>query len=99
MHRTASYNIVMRKPVIFVVLLLLAARCGAADDALATARRFANEGATQLALTQVERLQPAAPGSSGWDEWEQLRCSLMYRLGHYPALAQRAAQLPGNASE
>jgi hypothetical protein len=78
----------------------LAVRPALAQDSaesLAAAQRFAAAGAPVLALARVERSQ--LPGSPRWAEWEELRLSLLVRLGRHEALRERAAALAPAAPE
>ncbi|HUO44713.1 MAG TPA: hypothetical protein VMT94_07370 [Burkholderiales bacterium] len=89
--------------ILFALLMFAAAMASAQNqevtDALDLTRRYVDAGALELALTRVERLQPAAPAAPGWSDWEQLRCSLLARLGRGQALIERAAQLPADAPQ
>lgn len=87
-------------PLVFFMLLLSAgARAQGAADAFDIAQRFADAGAWQAALARVDQLQPAAVSGPRWGDWEQLRCTLMYRLNRHQELAKRIAALPAAAPQ
>ena len=89
----------MRRSTLIVLLCLCAAgvRAQGASDAFEIAQRFADAGAWQAALARVDQLQPAAATAPRWGDWEQLRCTLMYRLNRHQELARRIAALPAAA--
>jgi hypothetical protein len=87
----------MRCPFVFLLLLSLPARAQGVPEPLDIARRFADAGALQMALARVEQQQPAAVSAPRWGDWEQLRCTLMYRLNLHQELARRIAALPATA--
>jgi hypothetical protein len=58
-------------------------------------RGMLNSGARELALSQVERLQPRDAASPRWSEWEGLRCEALARLNRRAALLARASALSG----
>lgn len=89
----------MRVFVLSLLLISFGARAQGVADAFDITQRFANSGAPQVALARIEQLQPATPMAPRWGDWEQLRCSLMYRLNRYQELAQRVAALPSGAPE
>jgi len=85
---------------IFLLLLLPSLVVAASPpDALNITQRYVDAGATELALARIEQLQPAAPSAPGWNDWEQLRCTLLAQLDHHQALVERAAQLPAGAPQ
>lgn len=61
------------------------------------AQRFAEAGAWQAALARVDQQQPADVSGPRWGDWEQLRCTLMYRLNRHQELAKRIVALPPSA--
>jgi len=77
--------------VLFAVVCL--ALAGTAP-ALETARSLAAAGASRLALSRVEQLQPGDAGAPRWAEWESLRMRLLADLGRNDEALQRAARLP-----
>lgn len=84
----------------FLVPALLALPVAAAvedSDPLVQTRRLASEGAPELALARVERLQPPPQDRARWAQWEALRLELLERLGRNPEIAERAARLPADA--
>ena len=82
-------------PVIFLLSLLAnGARAQGVSDPFEIAQRFADTGAWQAALARVDQLQPNAFAGPRWGDWEQLRCTLMYRLNRHQELAKRIAALP-----
>jgi hypothetical protein len=87
----------MRCLAVFLLLLSLPARAQGVPEPLEIARRFADAGALQTALARVDQQQPAAISAPRWGEWEQLRCTLMYRLNLHQELARRIAALPAAA--
>ncbi len=89
----------MRAVALLVFLLSLGARAQGVPDAFEITQRFADSGAPQIALARLEQLQPAAPSAPRWGDWEQLRCTLMYRLDRHQELARRVAALPSTAAE
>ena len=90
----------MRLPYLFLLLLLsLAARAQGVSDPLEIAQRFADAGAWQAALARVDQQQPAAVSAPRWGDWEQLRCTLMYRLNRHQELAKRIAALPNTVPQ
>lgn len=56
-------------------------------------RGMLNSGARELALSQVERLQPRDTAALRWNEWEGLRCEALARLNRRDALLARAGAL------
>ena len=70
---------------------------GEPGDVLAGVRRLAAEGAPQLALSQVESLQPPPADLGRWADWESLRIELLERLDRSADLAMRASALPEQA--
>jgi hypothetical protein len=95
-----NYNSRMRAflPVIFLLSLLVnGARAQGVSDAFEIAQRFAEAGAWQAALARVDQMQPPAVSGPRWGDWEQLRCTLMYRLNRHQELAKRIAALPAAA--
>lgn len=85
--------------VLFFLLLSFGARAQGVTDAFEIAQRFADAGAWQAALARVDQLQPAAVTGPRWGDWEQLRCTLMYRLNRHQELAKRIAALPVSAPQ
>ncbi len=61
-------------------------------------RAMLNAGARELALAQVDALQPRDPAAPRWAEWEGLRCEALARLNRGQALLARAAALPADRS-
>ncbi len=87
---------------LFLLLLFLfslAAPAQGVSDPLDVAQRFADAGAWQAALARVDQQQPAAVSAPRWGEWEQLRCTLMYRLNRHQELAKRIAALPNTVPQ
>jgi len=84
---------------IFLSLLLPSLAAAAPSDVLSITQRYVDAGAPELALTRIEQLQPASPSAPGWNDWEQLRCTLLAKLDHHQALVERAAQLPAGAPQ
>lgn len=85
-------------PCLASVLLALPAVAAAEDsDALAQTRRLAAEGAPELALARVERLQPPLQDRARWAQWEELRLALLERLDRSAEIAERASKLPAHA--
>jgi hypothetical protein len=86
---------------LFFVFLFLSSgvRAQGLPDALDMARRFADAGAWQGALARVEQQQPAEVSAPRWGDWEQLRCTLMYRLNRHQEFAKRIAALPPGAPQ
>lgn len=84
----------MRLLVILLMALPFVARAQAGPDAFEVAQRFAEAGAWQAALARVDQLQPQAITGPRWGDWEQLRCTLMFRLNRHQELAKRIAALP-----
>jgi len=84
---------------IFLSLLLPSLAAAAPSDVLSIAQRYVDAGAPELALARIEQLQPASPSAPEWNDWEQLRCTLLAKLGHHQALVERAAQLPADAPQ
>ncbi len=82
-----------------MLLLSAGARAQGVADAFDIAQRFADAGAWQAALARVDQLQPAAVSGPRWGDWEQLRCTLMYRLNRHQELAKRIAALPAAAPQ
>ncbi|HYH42823.1 MAG TPA: hypothetical protein VD867_12655 [Burkholderiales bacterium] len=56
-------------------------------------RAMLSSGAHELALAQVEALQPRVSSGPRWAEWEGLRCEALARLGRRDALLARASAL------
>jgi len=56
-------------------------------------RAMASAGARELALAQVEALQPRDIAAPLWAEWEGLRCEVLARLDRREALLARVAAL------
>jgi len=81
-----------------VALLLMLTSYGVdaqgVPDMLDITRRFAEASAPQLALARVEQMQPPASTAPRWADWEQLRCTLLARLGRHPELTRRVEALP-----
>jgi hypothetical protein len=65
----------------------------AAPDAPTAVRAMLNAGARELALVQVEALQPRDSSAPRWAEWEGLRCEVLARLRRTDALLERAGAL------
>ena len=88
-------------PVVLFILSLLSSgvRAQGVSDAFEIAQRFTEAGAWQTALARVELQQPAAVSAPRWGDWEQLRCTLMYRLNRHQELAKRIAALPSAAPQ
>lgn len=86
-------------PLIILLLSLPAtgARAQGVSDAFEIAQRFADAGAWQAALARVDQLQPPAVTGPRWGDWEQLRCTLMFRLNRHQELTKRIAALPAAA--
>jgi len=84
---------------VFCLLLSIAARAQGVPDPFEIAQRFADAGAWQAALARVDQQQPAAVSGPRWGDWEQLRCTLMYRLNRHQELAKRIAALPAAAPQ
>ncbi len=89
----------MRLIALLALLGSLGANAQAVPDAFETTQRFADNNAVQLALARVEKLQPAAPAAPRWADWEQLRCTLLFRLSRYQELTARVAALPAGAPD
>ena len=89
----------MRRLALVFLLLSFGARAQGVADAFEIAQRFADAGAWQAALARVDQQQPAAATAPRWGDWEQLRCTLMYRLSRHQELAKRIAALPAAASQ
>src|SRR5208283_2370919 len=79
---------------ILLSLLLPSLAAAAPSDVLSITQRYVDAGASELALARIEQLQPASPSAPGWNDWEQLRCSLLAQLDRHQALVERAAHLP-----
>jgi len=95
-----NYNSAMRLLYLFLLLMLsLAAPAQGVSDPLDIAQRFADAGAWQAALARVDQQQPAAVSAPRWGDWEQLRCTLMYRLNRHQELAKRIATLPNTVPQ
>jgi hypothetical protein len=89
----------MRYLSVVVLLLSLAVRAQGVSDPFDIAQRFADAGAWQAALARVEQQQPAQVSAPRWGDWEQLRCTLMYRLNRHQELAKRISTLPPGAPQ
>ena len=89
----------MRTVVCLALLVAFGARAQGVPDAYEITRRFADSGAPQIALARVEQLQPNVLSAPRWGDWEQLRCTLLLRLGRHHELAARVAALPPDAPE
>ncbi len=79
-------------------LILVSFTCGALAAPLedpTSVRGMLNSGARELALSQVERLQPRDAAAPRWSEWEGLRCEALARLNRREALLARASALTG----
>jgi hypothetical protein len=98
-HVLSPYNTRMRTIVTLTLLMSLVAHAQGAPDAFETTQRFADSGAPLLALARVEQLQPAALNAPRWADWEQLRCTLLSRLGRHQELTRRVAALPPGAPD
>jgi len=61
-------------------------------------RAMLNAGARELALAQVDALQPRDSAAPRWADWEGLRCEALARLNRGQALLARAAALPADRS-
>lgn len=79
-----------------IALALLALAFANATPALETARALAEAGAPQLALSRIERLQPAEPSAARWAGWEELRIDLLTALARHDEALRRAAALPAS---
>lgn len=65
-------------------------------DALGSARRLMDSGASQLALNRVRQSQPRDVAAPNWAEWETLHLNLLLRAGRHDEALQRAAVLPAD---
>jgi len=88
----------MCKHVLRRFILVVAAACAspvfaAAPDPPTAVRAMLSAGARELALAQVEALQPRDPTAPRWEEWEGLRCEVLARLNRRDALLARASAL------
>ena len=59
-------------------------------------RAMLSAGARELALAQIEALQPRVASGPGWAEWEGLRCEALARLNRREALLARASAFTGD---
>lgn len=84
---------------LLIFLLSAAARAQGVADPFDIAQRIADAGAWQAALARVDQMQPAAVSGARWGDWEQLRCTLMYRLNRHQELAKRIMALPAAAPQ
>jgi hypothetical protein len=75
-------------------LLLFLLPLAAAADSLTTARTFLELGLPRLALSRVERDQPANPKAPDWLEWESLRLTLLAQIQAPDRLLARVKALP-----
>ena len=66
----------------------------AATDDPTAIRAMVSAGARELALAQVDALQPRNPSAPRWNDWEGLRCEVLARLNRHDALLSRATALP-----
>ena len=89
----------MRLAATLVFLMSLGVHAQGVPDAFEITQRFADSGAPQIAFARVEQFQPAAPTAPRWADWEQLRCTLLSRLGRHQDLTRRVAALPAGAPD
>lgn len=86
------------KALFFRAIVALALGCAApvlaatAEDPTSV-RAMVSAGARELALAQIEALQPRDTGAARWAEWEGLRCEVLARLDRREALLARVAAL------
>ena len=84
---------VLRQMAVGLLIACAASSHAAAPDAPTAVRAMLNAGARELALAQVEALQPRDSAAPRWAEWEGLRCEVLARLRRSEALLERAAAL------
>jgi hypothetical protein len=89
----------MLRPLVALLLLcissLVQAQSAGSLQAVYTLRAA---GAAQLALHQIEQVQPGS-SAPDWAEWESLRLVLLTDLGRYSDVLKRVAMLPEAAPE
>ena len=69
----------------------------AAEDP-SVVRRMMDAGATELAVTRIEALQPRDAAAPLWAEWEGLRCEALARLNRHAQLSARVKALPAQVA-
>ena len=84
---------VLRRVAMVLLIACAASSHAAAPDAPTAVRAMLNAGARELALAQVEALQPRDSSAPRWAEWEGLRCEVLARLRRADALLARAGAL------
>ena len=89
----------MRTVAFLALFVTFGAHAQGVPDTFEITRRFADSGAAQIALARVEQSQPVAVSAPRWGDWEQLRCTLLARLGRHQELTTRVAALPQSAPE
>jgi hypothetical protein len=85
-------EVVWRILVLLCAALPLPALAAPLEDPTSV-RGMLNSGARELALAQVEALQPRDSAAPRWAEWEGLRCEALARLNRREALLGRASAL------